>query len=294
MRQAKPQITKVVCALGMAISLLLPMPVQANIVMPQMPLVIQSSSQAEWSQVRGKHFVVFSQDGDQFYAKKTLIEAEKFYQKATSLLGRSVGPSWAGKERCAIRIYRDKSSYVSETGRPDWSNAASSYDAGKLIQVYKNGAKLFTDELPHEITHLIFREFLGNDLKVPLWLEEGLAMRLEEGIRTVVMDQILTKAFSQGALIPLREMMMPSKGVFLSPDPSGGQTQIALFYAQSYGLVNHLLYEFGESRFINLLEELKRGDDFEQALEKEFGPRYSSLEALEKEWQDSLRIYQSA
>ena len=133
---------------------------------------------------------------------------------------------------------------------------------------------LSVDGMVHEMTHLYVDEAIeGPGVRVPSWLNEGLAMYFESGPRG--RDRILARAAVGNRLIPLRSMgAVPGR-----PD------DIRTFYAQSWSIVRYLIDGHGEEGMSDLLAEIGDGAPVEAAVQTVYG---KSLEEIDAEWRNSL------
>ena len=133
---------------------------------------------------------------------------------------------------------------------------------------------LDVDGMVHEMTHLLIDEALSSPwARIPPWLNEGLAMYFESGPRG--RDAIVARAARSDGLIPLRNMeRIP-----------GRPSDVRLFYAESWSLVNHMMTTHGERRMAELLAALANGDGIRKAVIGVYG---TTLEGLEEEWKAGI------
>ena len=130
------------------------------------------------------------------------------------------------------------------------------------------------DGMVHEMTHLLIDEALDSPLaKVPAWLNEGLAMYYESdssGRRST-----LLQAARNDDLLPLSAMgSVPGK-----------HRDIRLFYAQSWGLVRHMMDIHGHERMASLLSAVNTGKRVEEAV---VGVYSVTLEQLRTDWKTQI------
>ncbi len=133
---------------------------------------------------------------------------------------------------------------------------------------------LDVDGMIHEMTHLLIDEALSSPwARIPSWLNEGLAMYFESGPRG--RDSTVASASRRDGLISLRTMeRIP-----------GRPSDVRLFYAQSWSLVNHIMTTHGEQRMAELLAALANGDSIRMAAIDVYG---TTLEGLEEEWKAGI------
>ncbi len=254
----------------------------------------QADGSNHWQILKGKHFFVHMQADDSqalFFGQKVLTEAERFYDRIQTSLGHLNQDPWLWEKRCHIYLYRDKQSYVTEAGRPSWSSASASFDKVPVIDSHLGAQNFLETELPHEITHLLFREYVGVDnAKVPRWLDEGIALWNEQSSRSSLLANIVQQKAREGHLIPVTALSGNFKEIEFSGSGAGwgSQESVTLFYAESYSMVQFLVSRFGQPRFVEFIRSLKNGGTVEASLRKTYGIRFQTLASFEKEWYRSL------
>ena len=133
-----------------------------------------SAKEKKWRQKKSEHFIVYFQDVPNDFIEEIIDEAERHYIKITQNLGFTRYDFWIWDNRAKIYIYDDKDDFINTTNQPQWSGGVVHYQQ-KIIKTYPQMAGFFDSLLPHELGHIIFREFVGNDTRIPLWLDEGVA-----------------------------------------------------------------------------------------------------------------------
>ncbi len=281
---------------------------------------------SSWQIIKGQHFIIYLQGNDLFLGQKTLQEAERLYDRIASSLGYFDRSGWLWENRCAIYLYQNRRSYIKGAQRPAWSNASSSFGSGNeaqrstvkhsgavprrqccfassakeaeprtpIIQASAESETFLAAELPHEIAHLVFRQFVGvNNSQVPLWLDEGVALWQEKlGARAERLEGIVRQAASERRLISLSSLSGAQETNHLPTWAS--QQSISIFYAESFSLVKFLISRYGEARFAEFVRHLKNGDTLEESMRGTYGSSFRNLSSLEYEWQHSLEISGSA
>jgi len=154
-----------------------------------------------WTELKGRHFIVRCA-GPNALARSVLQRAEAEYDRIASELGYvRYGGFWTWDRRVSVFVYPDRETFVQTCQAPPWA-AGKADRASRSVSGYA-GHRLFLDAfLPHELAHLIFRDFVGDEACVPLWLEEGVAVWAERGSRPSIEARARSLA-SSGRLIPL-------------------------------------------------------------------------------------------
>ncbi|MCM8796248.1 MAG: hypothetical protein NC928_06165, partial [Candidatus Omnitrophica bacterium] len=114
----------------------------------------------EWQELKGEHFLVYFTQ-DKKFAQEVLNKAEVYYQRIASELGYPrYSEFWLWDKRVKIYIYPDHTSFLQATQQPQWSYGMADYKNKQIISFL--WSKGFLESLlPHEIAHLIFRDFVG-------------------------------------------------------------------------------------------------------------------------------------
>ncbi|MFH1640635.1 MAG: hypothetical protein ABIA66_01590 [Candidatus Omnitrophota bacterium] len=266
----------------------------------------QVASAEDWQDKNGEHFIVYfyrNQDND--FIKELLQKAETYYRKIAVDLGYPrYSEFWLWDKRVKIYIYPDHDSFIKATGQPQWSQGMADYKNKRIISyVWSKG---FVESLlPHEMAHLIFRDFVGFKGEVPLWLDEGVA-QWEEDLRRREMKQMVNKLYEEDSLLSLNDMLslditkIEDKGrVYIRPtrtkneEPGvlfiSGNNLIRTFYLQSFGLVGFLIEKYGSESFANFCRQLRDGKSLEEALKFAYPTYVRSIPELEDRWRDYLK-----
>jgi Peptidase MA superfamily len=124
----------------------------------------------------------------------------------------------------------------------------------------------------HELAHLVTYQMTFNPYgDIPTWLNEGISMyaegTLEEGYQSV-----LAKAVSEGELISVQSLSSS-----FPADPE----RATLAYAESYSLVDFLIYTYGQEKMLELLAVFKEGTSYDNALQKVYS---FDTNGLEQRW----------
>lgn len=261
-------------------------------------------AQQSWQTLKGKHFIVYYVQGKS-EAKTILHKAGNYYATIARELGYPrYAKFWTWDKRVKIYIYPTHESYIKNTKRPEWSHGMADYDK-KVIISYRWGEGFEDTILPHEIAHLIFRDFVGFKSDIPLWLDEGVAQWAEAKNRNR-MKQVVGAAFELDELISLDDMMRMDlasiskytniqirtsigrdgkKGVlFLSVEGA-----VRTYYLQAVSLIGFVIERYGSLKFADFCRQLKEGHHLEEAIKRAYSPQMKNLYDLEKNWVKYLK-----
>ncbi len=160
---------------------------------------------------------------------------------------------------------------------PHWVSGL--YDGKVRLPAYRFGVlnALLPALAAHEMTHAFIAELASG--KAPAWLNEGLAVTMENQVTPRSLD-ILRLAVKTKTVLPL-DVMMSEKKVAENQDPIFS----ALFYEEAFHFVSYLADTYGFFKVRRLLAEFGKGSDYDQALREVFK---SGPETLEKAWKAAL------
>ena len=242
------------------------------------------ASTETWQEKTSTHFRVFYQQNTAF-AAAVLEYAEAYYNQIrldlglTHVVQRDQVP-WLWEQRCQIYLYPNRQAYAQATGAPAWSGGFVQYQR-RTVYSFLGVTAFLEQTLPHELAHLVFREFVGlNNDRVPRWLDEGVAQYAEVGRREAAWGLMRTW-LAQDIYIPLDQLNQLRLG-----HASGGAAH--LFYTQSVTLVHFFLAAYGPRRFIDFCSNLRDGYSVERALSFATSSSITSLSALEDAWRAFL------
>ena len=236
-----------------------------------------------WTEVKGDHFIVYYQGkDDRDISQDILNHAENYYQKVAAQIGYARYQNyWTWESRVKIYLFLDQQSFARETGQPAWSLGFAFRDAHtlerKMIVTYKQEEDFLDGVLPHEISHLIVRDFIGFDKKIPAWFDEGLA-QLQEKNKFAAADRVIHNVVRSKKYFPFDELFIKEK----SKDEDA--LKVAIFYAQSISLLDFLIKKYGNEEFIQLCKAFKDGKTSEEALKGTYSTAIDSVADLQEKW----------
>ncbi len=243
-------------------------------------LAVPAQAKKEWLEDKGSNFIIYHRQVPLDFVQTVMSSAEEDFRDVTANLGITRYQSWAWDKRAAIYIYKDEDDYVTNGGQAGWSHGSASVRE-KIIRTYPAANGFFDSILPHELGHIIFREFVGFNVDVPLWFEEGVAMYQEKAKRVGV-NKTVKEAIENGQFIPLSRLT--DMQLYKDTD----QQVVNLFYAQSASIVYFMITQLGDQRFYQLCRELKDNTPFLTALTRVY-VRVKTLDDLNKLWVNYLK-----
>jgi len=228
-----------------------------------------------------EHFVVRAKNAK--LARLVAAEAE-------DALKRICGVILAGQDyphSVEIYVWPDRRDYLAHaTDSPEWSGGCFSFivrngettrriDLTQRDEQGRFAAIMLEAVLPHEMCHLVLREYFG-DAVCPVFLNEGLAMLAESRIdseRTVLAGTALMG--EKG--IPLARLLAFRRDQMTDP---------AVFYAESFSFTWYLHRRLTKRQFKAFLEHLKGGCPVADGLQRALyvAPSNGFMVSLARAW----------
>jgi hypothetical protein len=177
-----------------------------------------------------------------------------------------------------IVVYADQDEYRRKTGQPEWSGGAT---VGNAIYTFRSPSLDRT--LAHEMTHLIFFEYMGKVNIDHRWVNEGLAVyeegRAGRGGSYDAFAQVRSAMVNQP--IPMDQM------ISLAP-ATERQYVVSVWYCEAETLVRYLIERGGRIGFAQFLAQLKDGQNFDHAIAAAFPGSWRGLDDFVSAWRRSL------
>lgn len=240
----------------------------------------------DWQEIKGDHFIVFYKDNQDF-ARDVSRKSEYYYNRIASDLGYvRYSNFWQWDKRVKVFIYQDQDSFLGATGQPAWSIGNANYSK-KEINSYSGCDKFLDGTLPHEIAHLIFRDFVGFPAKggsafggkgtIPLWLDEGVA-QWEEKPKHDIVKALIKQLYDQKKLLSLSDLTRMDVSKIAENERAQD------FYVQAASLMGFLIEEYGADNFAQFCRELRDGKNLDDSLRFTYPTEMRNLEEMERHW----------
>lgn len=228
-----------------------------------------------WKNQKSEHFSIYFHNPPQGYIDKLVCQAELYYKEIVDEFGFSRHDEfWTWDNRAKLYLYDSKEDYLKSTNQPLWS-AASVNAFNREIYGYVDMEDFFDVILPHELAHIIFREFIGYKKKLPLWFDEGVASYMEKKNRQERL--LISKVIMQQTRFMDLEMLTTMKrSTILMPE---------IFYAESASVIEFLLKTYSKESFVEFcraLRDLRDDQDWQIALKKVY--RLKDVAELNNAW----------
>jgi hypothetical protein len=242
--------------------------------------VFAGHKEEKWSTSKGTHFIVYFKNAPESFIEQVIDRSEKLYDRIADNLGFTRFDFWLWDNRAKIYIYNDANDYRVSTGQPAWS-AGAARPREKIIYSYPYAEGFFETILPHEMGHIIFREFVGfNNPAVTTWLDEGVASYQQDYKYAMAITEAKEAAVG-GTLIPMEKLSAINPQTIV--DPSSAQ----LYYAEAISIVDYMIKEFGKSDFVLFCQNLRDKQDLQRAVCSVYP--FSDLQEFDAAWQRYLK-----
>ena len=134
-----------------------------------------------WIKTKSTHFEIYTQKRDSGIGSSNM---SMIFEEAYSTLRRNI--PWMMSNKVRVFVYQDHGSYLShEPNAKAWTRALAYPIRGEIV-VYDEPGKqkelkeIFTHELVHIFTQKFFDKHGTDRLITPIWLDEGLAVYMED------------------------------------------------------------------------------------------------------------------
>ncbi len=223
----------------------------------------------KWQKLDTEQISLLWYEGSHSFAQDLLTTS----QQALNRLAKDVGIN--PQRHIWIYIYASTQDLQGAMVFPrEWTGGAAYPEYGIIIlgispRQIDWGKKALAHELAHLIVHQATFSPYGDIL--PTWLDEGLAM-YAEGEPDPSLQSWLKKAIAEQKLITLQSLSSPF---------SAKTEQAFISYAQSDSVVRFLIQTYGRDKMFQLLDLLKQGNTYDEALTKTYG---FTMEELDTKW----------
>lgn len=234
-----------------------------------------------WNAEKSEHFIIYYRDAPREYLDELVKNAERYYNSITAELGFTrFDGFWTWDKRARIYLYKDIKEYQDLTKPPIWAGAGVNIHS-REISTYVNMSHFFESILPHELGHIIFREFVGFDRRLPIWMDEGVVSYLEKE-RLGAMLKTARTLVRMKSFMTLEELTaVRSPETIVLP---------YIFYSEAASVIGFLMDEYGKDKFVSFCQRLKglrQGEEWFDAMKDVYG--FKDLAAMNEKWVEFLR-----
>jgi hypothetical protein len=225
----------------------------------------------DWQTLTEGAVTLYWYSGNEAFAQELMAKT----QDALQMLAEDTG---AELERPArLYIYASSGDLQGSMIYPqEWTGGVAFTRYGTMaIGISPNNIEWGKDAIAHELTHLVIHQITLNPYNsLPVWLDEGLAMR-SEGLLEPQFSTALAEAIATDSLISVQSLSSPF---------SAYSGEAVLSYAQSHSLVEYLISDYGQGKMFELLTTFKQGSGYDDALEAVYGFDMDGLDSLWREY----------
>jgi len=231
-----------------------------------------------WQTKKSQHFIIYYQEAAEDFVNELAASAENYYNSIVEELGFRRMDFWSWDDRAKIYLFNSGADYLNDTGGAAWSGAQVLVKR-RTIKTFLGQQTFFDSLLPHELTHIIFREFVGSKIELPLCLEEGIACAQEKSslISRMAAAKELVK---QDAYLKFDKLFAIYSSSLIVPN---------VFYSESAALIVFLLKKYGQELFLDFSRKLRDGGQWRAALLGAY--HFSNFEEMESAWKEFMSKY---
>lgn len=234
----------------------------------------------QWKKLSNEKLALFWYNGGDSFGKALFdrgIEAMKFLEQDTGVIIDT---------QIQTYIYGNRADFRNalSVGAQEWTGGQAFPDYSiVLINIEPTalewGKRAMVHELTHQVIHQKIRGPLG-DLSMPRWMDEGLAMYYETYPDPLDSQfaRPLQRAIQNDTVVALRTL----SGSF--PADSNAAN---LAYAQSYAAVDFIYRKYGKDKMATLLQEFKKGGNYDDILKKVIG---IDTDSLDNAWRQDVGL----
>jgi hypothetical protein len=238
-------------------------------------------NQNNWQQMKGQDFIIYyREDVPEDFVQTTMDTAEVEFRRVTDNLGITNNQEWAMEHQIKIYIYSDRDDFVKSGGQAGWAHGVT-FAKAKTIKLYPDATGFFDTVLPHELGHIVFRDYIGYTAVIPLWFEEGVAIYQEKAKRLGA-NKMVKEEIENGQFIPLSQLSD------MRLYKNSKSQVVDMFYTESASVVYYMITELGDREFYMLCNELKNNMQFQEALHKVY-LRFKDIDELNQTWVEYLQ-----
>ncbi|MFH1620406.1 MAG: hypothetical protein ABIG11_10965 [bacterium] len=183
--------------------------------------------------------------------------------------------SFVPRDPYSIVVYGTREEFHAKTGQPEWSGGITVGNAMLIFDSPEAGAIM-----AHEMTHVIFNEYMVRFNEDNRWINEGLAVY--EEIKASLPSR--RDAYFKEASRLVKDNPLPfSQMVHLVPAQER-ERLVNAWYLQAASVVRFMLEHGSRLGFSVFLARLKDGRSADQALDSAYPGLWKDINALEKAW----------
>lgn len=231
---------------------------------------------AGYNETQGLHFSVKAYGVD--VVRSVADKAEEAYNRIMTDTGLY---SFKPRGLYQIVVYGTQDEYRKKTGQPEWSAGVA---VGNAIYTYASSR--LDGVLSHEMTHLIWFEFMGGRLvQEHRWINEGLAVYEE----AKAVDPTGGSSLFASVRPTLRATPISMDQMTRLVPATERAYEVSLWYAQAEDMVRFMVQRGGRIGFSQFLMALRDGKDLGGAVAAGFPGQWRSLEDFDLQWRRSLQ-----
>jgi hypothetical protein len=243
-------------------------------------------STRDWQTLADGKVAVYWYGRDQAFGEELLDVTRSGYNRVVEVTG------YTPQTQLRVIMYNDSESFCSIFAPNQCRDWIAGITLGTLTVQWMDESQpdsktnrqfVMRQVVPHELAHAFMQDWLGPHLnELPRWFNEGYATNNElEGLSTELRR---ARDLAQMNMLD-RVDNLDNFGAIAR----GTSETVANWYSEATSLVTFLYDRYGVGSVGSIVEKLKAGQDFEQALQETTGV---TLREFEQAWREWLGLYE--
>ena len=179
-----------------------------------------------------------------------------------------------------IVVYGSDQEYIQKTKQPAWSGGVT---LGNAIYSF-NGPEL-GQTIAHEMTHVIFYEYMKRMDSKQRWVNEGLAVYHQ--LKAAKNEGFFGDYFQNVRPIMIQNPIPMQQMIGIVPATERARS-VSIWYCEANSMIEFMIKKGGKIGFSIFIKDLRKNDDFDSAISNAF-PQWNSLDSFYQDWKASLQ-----
>lgn len=199
----------------------------------------------DWKIVEGKNWKLYHHS--HYFADQIKLVMNDLLLRVSKDIGGSKLPKM--QPILELYLYRNFKEYKEGSKAQGWSAGVTqtleingTINSRRILSY--QSPQFMQSTLPHELGHVILPLLINkNPSKIPHWLNEGMAVRLEPKYKTDYYRNLIEQEKASGKKLPL-------KTILEADHYPGDEDTVKLYYAKCYALVDYMVQDMGQKDFL--------------------------------------------
>ncbi len=178
-----------------------------------------------------------------------------------------------------IIVYGSDQEYLQKTKQPPWSGGVTLGNA-----IYSFNSPELEQTIAHEMTHVIFYEYMERMDSQQRWVNEGLAVYQQ--LKAAKDEGFVGDYFQNVRQAMIQNPISMKEMIGIVPATEKARA-VSIWYCEANSMLDFMIRKGGRIGFSIFIRDLRKKDDFDAAISDAF-PQWSSLDSFYQDWRASL------